>query len=98
MDSLQHLDAAVLTAYLLACLCIGLYKASKVKTLKAFALGSVSLASPVLVMTIFASAFGAGSIIGYSGQMYKYGTLYVLCLLLQPIFWLVTSWIFTKNI
>ena len=98
MFNSYYLDVAAVAVYLFTCLCISLYKASKVRTLKAFALGKTSLTSPVLTLTLLASTFGAGSIIGYTEQIYEYGILCMLCILLSPIFWIITSWIFTKNI
>ena len=92
------IDVAVVALYLLVCLCIGLYKASRVSTLKVFALGRSSLVSPVLVITILASAFGAGSIFGYSEKIYIYGIFYIICILFAPFFWLITAWVFARNI
>ena len=93
-----YLDITVLMIYFVICLGIGLYKATKVRTLQGFALGETSLPFPILVTTIIACSFGAGSTIGYSEKIFKYGTIYILCLLFQPVFWLITSWIFTRNI
>ena len=94
----QYFDITVLAVYLSFCLCIGLYKASRVKSLRTFALGGSSLSSPILVITIFATAYGAGSTIGYTQKIFNSGTLFIVCLLFEPLFWLVTAWIFARNI
>ena len=94
----HYLDITVLAVYLLLCLCIGLYKAFSVKTLKTFAIGNGNLPSSILVLTIFCTAFGAGAIIGYSENIYISGTLYICCMLFTPLFWLITAWIFVQNI
>lgn len=98
MVASYYLDIAVLLIYFVLCLCIGLYKTRKVNSLKAFALGETTLPLPILITTIIACSFGAGSTIGYSGQIFNHGTLYILCLMCQPIYWLITAWIFGKSI
>lgn len=93
-----NIDVVVLALYFFVCICIGLYRAGRVKTLKVFAVGEVGLPSSILVMAILASAFGAGSFIGYSEKIYIFGTIYAICVLFHSLFWLVTAWVFARNI
>lgn len=98
MSEYQYLDFIVLGIYLFLCLYIGLSQVSKVKTLKLYALGKARLPSPILIISIFATAFGAGSTLAGSEKLFTLGSLFMFCLMFEPVFWLITAKIFANNI
>ena len=98
MMKLQIWDLLIVVAYLAICLVIGLYKYTRIKTLKQFALGYQSLSTTILVCTIFASTVGAGTIFGYTEKLYIYGLAFVIARLFIPLFWFISAMIFSPNI
>ncbi|ETO18264.1 twin-arginine translocation pathway signal [Reticulomyxa filosa] len=98
MNNLHYLDLAIVIAYFIVCLLLGLHKASQVKNLRQFATGYKNITVSLLVCTIFASSIGAGSVIGASKELYLFGIIFVIRYLFVPIGWLITAKIFSKNI
>jgi Na+/proline symporter/signal transduction histidine kinase len=80
------------------CLIIGLNKASKIKTIREYTLGSGYISTVVLMFTIFATFVGAGSTIGTVEKVYSMGLIFAVTTLLQPIFWVLTAKLFTGRI
>ncbi|MBA8667370.1 hypothetical protein H1Q59_05630 [Holosporaceae bacterium 'Namur'] len=98
MLKLNSLDLSLIFAFLISCLIIGLYKTTKIKDLKEFAIGYKNVSLTTLVCTIYASHIGAGSTIGITGKIYEFGAIFVLKQLLAPIYWLITTRIVASNI
>ncbi|WP_039456743.1 sodium:solute symporter family transporter [Candidatus Jidaibacter acanthamoebae] len=95
---LNYIDLAIVTAFLILCLLIGLLKSVKIKSLKEFAIGYKNISVTVLVCTIYASATGAGSTIGIVGKIYEFGLIFVIRQMLEPLYWLITTKIIGSNI
>lgn len=98
MQSLHIIDWAIIFIYLIGCLVIGLYKSRKIKNIKGYALGAINVPTGVLVSTIFATHIGAGSSIGIVEQIFALGLIFVVSQIISPVFWLVSAWIFGRNI
>ncbi|MDZ5761467.1 sodium:solute symporter family protein [Lyticum sinuosum] len=94
-------DILIIVAYLIFCLLIGLSKISSIKTIRCYALGSKddSIISTVfLVTTLFSTYIGARMTIGVIGRTYESGLVYGIAQIVRPAFWLVTGFVFAKNI
>jgi len=82
------------TLYLLASVCIGLYAATRVHSAKDFAVAGRSLPLPVVTATVFATWFGAETVLGVSATFVREGLGGVvadpfgasLCLILAGLF------------
>ncbi|MDF3047888.1 MAG: putative periplasmic sensor histidine kinase [Candidatus Midichloriaceae bacterium] len=73
-------------------------KASKIKTIREYTLGSGNISTTVLLFTIFATYIGAGPTIGVVEKIHSMGLLFAITLIAQPFFWLITAKIFANNI
>src|SRR3954469_3396712 len=98
MFNLSTVDFLILVGYFVICLVVGLKRASKVKTLRQFAVLGKGVPIPVLIAAIFASYIGAGSVIGTSEKIYLLGAIFVIRELLKPLQWLVLAKILAPNI
>jgi Na+/proline symporter/signal transduction histidine kinase len=98
MNNLHTIDIAVIIGYLILCLCIGLYKFGKIKTIREYTLGTGYVSTVVLMFTIFATFIGAGSTIGTVEKVYSMGAMFAITTLLQPLFWILTAKLFTGKI
>ncbi len=98
MFKLSIIDLSIIIAFLAICLAIGLYKTTKIKTLREFALGYKGISVTVLVCAIFASSIGAGSTIGVTGKIYEFGAIFVILQLILPFIWLINASIIGSNI
>lgn len=66
--------------------------------MKEFAVSSGVLPTFALVSMFFATHIGAGSTIGAVERIYTLGIFYGIAYLVNPLFWLITAGIFTKNL
>ncbi|MCE2991658.1 MAG: sodium:solute symporter family protein [Candidatus Jidaibacter sp.] len=98
MTNLHNLDIAIIIAYLLLCLVIGLHKAGKIKTIREYTLGTGYISTAVLLSTILATYLGAGSTIGTVEKLYSMGLIFALAIMFKPLFWFITAKIFAGNI
>ena len=70
----------------------------KVKKADDFAFGLKNSSTIMFVCTIFATAVGAGSTIGYVDKLYNGGVIVLIYVLSQPLYWLVTAKILVPKI
>jgi Na+/proline symporter len=98
MNNLHWLDIAVIIAYLVLCLIIGLYKIGKIKTIKDYTLGVGKISTVVLLFTIFATHIGAGATVGVVENLHSMGLIFAIALMFSPLFWVITAKICANNI
>ncbi|MFQ3307320.1 MAG: Na+/proline symporter/signal transduction histidine kinase [Candidatus Midichloriaceae bacterium] len=98
MGKLHVIDVSIVGIYLLLCLVIGLYKSTKIKSIKDYAIGSGNLPTFVIVSTIFATFINARATIGDVEAIHSSGLLYGLALFFVPFNWLLVKNIYAKNI
>ncbi len=98
MNDLHILDIVVIGIYLVLCLVIGLYKASSIRTIREYTLGTGYVSTSVLFFTMFATHVGAGATVGAVEKIHSMGLIFAVTLLLQPLFWYITAKIFAKHI
>ncbi|MBA8667631.1 hypothetical protein H1Q59_06990 [Holosporaceae bacterium 'Namur'] len=98
MLKLNIIDLSIIVTFLCICLTIGLYKSTRIKSLKEFAIGYKDVSVLILVSAIFSSYIGAGSTLGITGKLYEFGAIFVVRQLLAPIYWLVTTKVIARNI
>ncbi|MHC0449689.1 MAG: hypothetical protein ACRY3E_06425 [Candidatus Lariskella arthropodorum] len=79
------IDIIIVIAYLALCILIGLYKSRSIKTLKEYALGKGHFPDIVIITTLFATDIGAGSVMGYIGQVYTLGLFFIVTRFLSPL-------------
>ncbi|MSO14253.1 sodium:solute symporter family transporter [Rickettsiales endosymbiont of Trichoplax sp. H2] len=98
MGKLHITDIYIVGIYLLLCLAIGLYKSTKIKTIKEYAIGNRNFATFTIIATIFATYVSAGCTVGKVEGIYNSGALYGLALLFTSFNWLLVKNIYAKNI
>jgi Na+/proline symporter len=98
MSNLHIIDIAVIAIYLILCLVIGLQKAGKIKTIREYSLGTGYVSTTVLFFTLFSTHIGAGSTVGAVGKLHTMGLIFAVALMTEPLFWFLTSKMFSKNI
>ena len=76
IGKLQLFDILIIGGYLVSCLIIGLYKSTKVKGIKDYAIGNKNFPTFVIISTIFATFMSANQIIGKTEQIYKLGLVF----------------------
>ena len=96
--NLHILDLSIIVTYLVVCLVIGYLTSKKVKNIKDYAIGSGGVSTAVLVGTFFATDIGAGDTVGTMAKVQTAGLLFLVAAVLRPLFWLVASFLFSKNI
>ncbi|MFN8912284.1 MAG: sodium:solute symporter, partial [Alphaproteobacteria bacterium] len=96
--NLHVLDVSIILVYLVVCLVIGYLTSKKVKNIKDYAIGSGGVSTAVLVGTFFATDIGAGDTVGTMAKVQTAGLLFLVAAVLRPLFWLVASFLFSKNI
>lgn len=84
--NLSFFDLALISAYLLLTLYVGLRQSKKISTMKDYAIASQSYATPVLVATIAATAIGGGSTMGFAGKVFELGIVFILITLGEPVY------------
>ena len=97
-NKIAVLDIIIVVMHLLICICIGLYHLNKTRTEKDFyTVKGVKNLPLMLLCTIFATAVGGNTIIGYIDEIYN-NPMVLLFIITQPFFWIVTSKIVTSGI
>ena len=98
LNNLTVLDIVIVITHLLICICIGFYHLKSIKTDKDFCTVKAGKTLPsILVCTIFATAIGAGAIMGLVDEIY-HEPIVLFYVLTQPFYWIVTSKIVTSGI
>lgn len=98
IGKLQLFDILIIGCYLLACLIIGLYKSTKVKGIKDYAIGDKNFSTLVIISTIFGTFMSANQIIGKTEKIYKLGLVFGAAILFIPLNWIIVKNIYAKNI
>ena len=83
MGKLHIIDVSIVIVYLVLCLIIGLYKSTKIKNIRDYAVGNRNFSTFVIISTIFATFISANQIIGKTEQIYKLGLVFGAALFLQ---------------
>ena len=98
LNNLTIIDISIVFIHFLACIGIGLYHWRKIKTDTDFYSLDFGKSLPtILICTIFATAIGGGTIMGYVNEIYK-NPLILIFIITQPIYWLVTSKVLLSGI
>ncbi|MEM7588554.1 MAG: hypothetical protein AAF320_00070, partial [Myxococcota bacterium] len=88
------LDLSIIGVYLLITLAVGSWFGRKVDSMKEDAIGNRDFATAIVVMTMIATIFGAGSTLGHSEKAFSLGITYAAANLGFPIgWWLVSRYI-----
>ncbi|AIF81618.1 putative periplasmic sensor histidine kinase [endosymbiont of Acanthamoeba sp. UWC8] len=98
MLKLNYIDLLIVVVFLSTCLIIGLYRTTKINTIKEFALGFKNISVIVLVCAVFSSSIGAAGTLGAVGKIYEFGAVFVVIQLLSPLYWLITIKVIANNI
>ena len=98
MGKLHIIDISIVGIYLLLCLAIGLYKSTKIKTIKEYAVGNKDFSTFTIIATIFATYISANGTVGKIEGIYNFGLIFGLALLFVPFNWLLVKNIYAKNI
>jgi SSS family solute:Na+ symporter len=96
--NLHIIDIAIIIGYLAVCLVIGFLTSKKIKNIRDYAIGSGHISTAVLVGTFFATDIGAGATVGSVEKIQTMGLIFIIAVLCRPLFWLIASKIFSKNI
>lgn len=94
----EHLDVIIVGVYLVSCLVIGIQSMGKVSNIRDYALGRGTFSTGVIAATLFASHIGASSTVGAIQEVASFGLIFGVALFVQPLMWLLTSWIFADRI
>ena len=91
MGKLHIIDVSIVGIYLFLCLAIGLYKSTKIKTIREYTVGSGNFPLIALVATNFAKYISARSTMGDVTEIFQSGLIYGIPVLLCFLSWLITS-------
>lgn len=83
---------------MLVCIYLGIKKDVHAKNLKEYAIGGNNISTFALMATFFAGYIDAGSTAGMVERIYSLGMFYGVSCLMIPLFWFVTSYLFSDNI
>ena len=98
LNNITILDIAIVIVHLVICISIGFYHFKNVKTAQDFFTVKASKILPsILVCTIFATAIGGGTILGYVDEIYK-NSVVLFFIVTQPFLWIITSKIIIPSI
>ena len=98
MGKLHIIDVSIVGIYLLLCLIIGLYKSTKIKTIREYAIGSGNFSTFIIISTMFATFISANATLGFVEQIYKLGLVFAIAMFFMPFNWLIIKNIYAKNI
>jgi Na+/proline symporter len=98
LQSLPIFDLSLVIIHVFICIGIAFYYYKKVKKADDFSFGLKNSSTIMFVCTIFATAVGAGSTIGYVDKLYNGGAIILIYVLSQPLYWLVTAKILVPKI
>ncbi|MGV8094188.1 MAG: sodium/solute symporter [Mangrovibacterium sp.] len=90
--SLSKLDWAVVVAYFILMVLIGVYYSKKNRSLKDFALGGKTMGSFSIGLSLFATMLSTLSYLSYPGEMIRYGPIIFTGMLAFPITHWVVGW------
>lgn len=96
--NIHSLDLSIIIIYMFICIYLGIRKSAHAKDLKEYAIGGNNISTFALVATFFAGYIDAGSTAGMVERIYSLGMYYGVSCLLIPLFWFVTSYLFSDNI
>jgi Na+/proline symporter len=94
----SFIDILLIFLYLVGCLFIGLYKATKIKTLEEYSLGKSQYPSTIMTATIFATSISSYSTIGTIEKIYTLGFFFILTFIAKPVFFLISGHMLSRNI
>lgn len=96
--NISNIDIALVVAYLVGCLILGLIKFDQIKTIRDYTLGSQPFTTKVLIATTFATAISAHKTIGSVGKSYSMGLVFALSMFLIPIGWFIMARLLANNL
>ena len=73
-------DLLIVVAYMIICVIIGFYRSTRINNSKQFALGYQNISTTILVCILFASNTGSGTLFGYTGKLYLFGSAFLIAL------------------
>ena len=76
MGKLESTDILIVGVYLILCLLIGLYKATKIKNIRDYAIGNKEFSIMVIISTIYATHVSANQVIAKVEQIYNIGMVF----------------------
>lgn len=97
MNKLNIIDTTVIVIYAILCLFIAFRVIGKIRNIQEYAIGGV-FSTRVLAATLFATYTGAGVLLGYIEKVYEIGLFFTFIILTEPLIWIITARVFTKNI
>ena len=95
-QSLLYFDISLVIIHVFICLYISYYYFKKIKNPDDFSFGVKGASTIMFVCSIFATAVGAGSTIGYVDKLYDGG--FIIFIFIQPFSWILTSKILVPKI
>jgi len=98
MGKLESIDILIVGVYLILCLLIGLYKTTKIKNIRDYAIGNKEFSIMVIISTIYATHVSANQVIAKVEQIYNVGMVFAGALFFMPVAWILVKNIFAKNI
>lgn len=97
MYKLNTIDISIIILYAILCVYVAFRHIGKIHNIKEYALGG-TYSTRVLAATLFATCTGAGSILGHIEKIHEIGLIFALATLFEPLAWVVTAQVFSKNI
>lgn len=79
------IDSAVIIAYFVFVLIVGIHKGSNIKSVREYAIANKNYSLPILVATLTATGIGGGSTLGLASAVVSIGFVYVFILLGRPL-------------
>ncbi|RZI45307.1 sodium:solute symporter family protein, partial [Rickettsiales endosymbiont of Peranema trichophorum] len=96
LGNLAALDVGIIVAYLVGCLVVAFWKATEIKNIREYALGSGSVSTVVLVCTIFATYLSASSTMGTVEKVYTMGIFFALARTAGAFVWMIMAKIYVN--
>ncbi len=90
-QGLSIFDISLVIIHIFICFGIAFYYFRKIKKADDFSFGLKNYSTTMFVCTIFATVVGSGTTIGYVDHLYNGGIIFLIYVLLQPVFWLITA-------
>ncbi|MEM7589199.1 MAG: hypothetical protein AAF320_03440, partial [Myxococcota bacterium] len=90
---MSYLDSAIVVAYLLITLAIGVWSGRHVSTMKDFCIGDRKMSTTALVIAMFATLAGGGDTIGLTEKIVKFGLAYVFVYASAHVFYFLVMWL-----
>ncbi len=97
-NNLTIIDVSIVIIHFFACIMIGFYHWRKIKTdVDFYSLNFGKSLPTILICTIFATAIGGGTIMGYVNEIYK-NSIILIFIITQPLYWIITSKVLLSGI